>query len=71
MVNACIHIDTRVGPLGLPARTGLLTAHAPTGISAPAGASLYARRFRGGLSSHGLAVEVCDDLLVGAARFGG
>ena len=30
-MSACMHIDTRVGPLGLPARTGLLTAHAPTG----------------------------------------
>ena len=28
---ACIHIDTRVGPLGLPARTGPLIAHAPAG----------------------------------------
>ena len=47
-MNACMNIDTRVGPLGLPARTGLLTAHCPRRFAYfPAGALLYARRFRG------------------------
>lgn len=34
---ACMNIDTRVGPLGLPARTGLLTAHCPRWTKRPGG----------------------------------
>ena len=34
---ACMNIDTRVGPLGLPARTGLLTAHCPRRTKRPGG----------------------------------
>ena len=70
-MGACMNIDTRVGPLGLPARTGLLIAHAPAG-QAPRRGPCYMRGvFAARLSSHGLTVEVCDDLLVGAPRFGG
>lgn len=48
-MHVCMNIDTRVGPLGLPARTGVLIAHCPRRFAYfPAGALLYARRFRGG-----------------------
>lgn len=67
----CMNIDTRVGPLGLPARTGLLTAHAPAG-QAPRRGPCYMRGvFAARLSSHGHAVKVGDNLLVGATSFGG
>lgn len=36
-ISACIHIDTRVGPLGLPARTGLLTCTCPHRNKRPGG----------------------------------
>ena len=69
-MHVCIHIDTRVGPLGLPARTGVLIAHAPPD-SAPAGPCYMRDVFAAGVSSHGRAVEVGDNLLIGATCFGG
>lgn len=69
-MSSCIHIDTRVGPLGLPARTGLLTAHTPAG-QAPRRRPRYMRGdFTAYVSSRRNAVKIRDDLLVGTARFG-
>lgn len=70
-MNACIHIDTRVGPLGLPARTGLLTAHSPHRIAPRRGLRYMPGVFAAHLSSRHAVPKVGYDLLVGATRFGG
>ena len=70
-MNACIHIDTRVGPLGLPARTGLLTCTRPHRNKRPGGGFYMPGVFTARLSSHHSILEVGYDLLIGATRFGG
>ena len=69
-MNACMNIDTRVGPLGLPARTGLLTAHAPTGQAPRRGLRYMPGVFAARMSSRRHAVKVGNDLLIGAVSFG-